>query len=309
MTATHSPGRRAVLRGAALAAVAAPAALTALASAAEATGPLPEQYPVTGDVVDVPGGSLFYWDTGGTGSPVVLDHTATGSALAWPFQQPALVGAGHRVIAYSRRGYYRSSAPTPDDPPAADDLLALVDHLGLRKFDLIGAALGGFVAMDFALSHPERLRSLVIANSQMGIQEPEFRATLARLQPTGFNAMPHSFLELGGPYRAADPDGVARWEQLAALSRPEGLPLPKLANNITWALLEKMTVRTLLTAGEGDLYLPIPLTRTVLGHLPDARLVIFSEAGHTPHWERPDAFNRWILQFLAGARFPRESRG
>ncbi|MCP9955436.1 hypothetical protein LUX33_48545 [Actinomadura madurae] len=100
------------------------------------------------------------------------------------------------------------------------DLLALADHLDLGRFHLVGAALGGFVATDFAVSHPRRLRSLALVNSQIGIQETEFRDALRRLQPPGADALPHSFRELGPSYRATNPQGVHEWEEIVELSRP-----------------------------------------------------------------------------------------
>ncbi|MGW0827386.1 alpha/beta fold hydrolase [Streptomyces sp. NPDC002845] len=313
--------RRAVLKRAMLAtAVAVPAGTLALGapSAAAATGrsgdplvpqPIPEQRPATEGFVDVPGGALFYWDTGGRGTAVILEHAGTGSTLAWPYQQPVLARAGHRVIAYSRRGHYRSSAATAEDPPSAEDLRMLADHLGVKKFHLLGTAYGGFVAADFALSYPQRLLSLVIANSQMGIQEPEYRATFNRIQPQGFFNLPDSFRELGAPYRAANPQGVHAWEEITERSRPGNVnPAPKLAHRITWDLVETIRTRTLLTAGGADLYMPPPVTRTVLKHLPNACSLTFNETGHSPHWERPSAYNKKILQFLAGARFPEGAR-
>ncbi|MFJ4820492.1 alpha/beta fold hydrolase [Streptomyces sp. NPDC088801] len=309
--------RRAALKRAMLAAaVAAPAGILALGAppASAATGrpgdpllpqPIPKQHPATEGFLDVPGGQLFYWDTGGRGTAVVLEHAGSGSTLAWPYQQPVLARAGHRVIAYSRRGHYRSSAATPQDPPSSEDLLMLADHLGLNRFHLLGTAYGGFVATDFALSYPQRLLSLVIANSQMGIQEPEFLDTLNRIHPAPFNDLPDSFKELGAPYRVVNPQGVRDWEEITERSRPAHANLaPKLARTITWDLLETIQVRTLLMAGGADLYMPPPVTRTLLKHLPNASLLTFSQAGHSPHWEQPALYNQKLLQFLAGARFP-----
>ncbi|MET9994992.1 alpha/beta hydrolase [Streptomyces mutabilis] len=313
-------GRRALLRGTVLAtaAVSAGALAPVASAAADDRGgpggspvpvPLPEQHPAVEDFLEVPGGRLWYWDTGGEGPAVILSHPGTGSAEAWPHQQPALAAAGYRVIAYSRRGHYRSSDATAEDPPAAEDLLMLADHLKVPRFHLVGAAAGGFVATDFALSHPRRLHSLALVNSQMGIDEPDFQATLTRLRPPEFTALPHAFKELGPSYRAVDPEGVHAWEAIAERSLAgRSIPRPKLANRITWDRLETMRVRTLLTAGDADLYMPPPMAKEVLEHLPHAGSLTFSEVGHAPHWERPGAFNSRLLQFLAGARFPAGTR-
>lgn len=309
---TNGASRRAVLKRAMMAAVvAAPAGALALGAqpAVAAPGdpvapqPIPAQRPVTEGFVDVPGGSLYYWDTGGTGTPVVLDHTGSGSALAWPYQQPVLARAGYRVIGYSRRGYYQSAPTTPADQPSSEDLLLLVDHLGLKRFHLIGVTYGGYVATDFALTYPQRLLSLVAANSYMGIRVPEFLATVGRLLPAAFTSLPDSFREVGAPYRAANPQGLQAWEDIAARSRPGVAPAPVMRHTInTWDQLAAIRTRTLFTSGGSDLFMPPPLSRMVLGHLPNASMVTLAETGHSPHWERPAAFNQAVLQFLARAR-------
>jgi len=80
--------------------------------------PPAEQPPTTERFVDIPGARLYVRDTGGAGAPIVLMHPASGSALIWAFQTPAFASAGHRVIAYSRRGYAKSS-PFDKAAPAA----------------------------------------------------------------------------------------------------------------------------------------------------------------------------------------------
>src|SRR4051812_3031951 len=115
--------RRTVLqRGAALVvgAAAVAAGLTAGRGTANAAAPsdaappwpipVPQQVSVTEDFVQAPDARLWYWDTGGTGTPMVLLHPASGSAESWPYQQPFFARAGYRVIGYSRRGHLNSEA-------------------------------------------------------------------------------------------------------------------------------------------------------------------------------------------------------
>src|SRR5262245_56495174 len=101
-------------------------------------------------------------------------HAATGSSRAWEHQLPAFTHAGLRVVAPDRRGWGRTVADPTSGPPsgtAADDLRALAQHLSLGRFHLVGTAAGGIAALDFALAFPERLRSLVVANSIGGVQD------------------------------------------------------------------------------------------------------------------------------------------
>jgi pimeloyl-ACP methyl ester carboxylesterase len=78
---------------------------------------------------------------------------------------------------------------------------------------LIGTAAGGFVALDFAISHPERLRSFTLLCSQAGVQNSDFMEAVKRLAPDGFRNMPPDFRELALSYRVANPGGVARWSE------------------------------------------------------------------------------------------------
>jgi len=121
--------------------------------------PIPKQVSASEGVLPLSGGAgLYYWDTGGNGPAVVLSHPGRGSALTWPYQQPAFAKAGFRTIAYSRRGYFGSPAGSKNDTGNyADDLNALVEHLGVDKFHILGLAAGGFAVSDYVVSYPEKL--------------------------------------------------------------------------------------------------------------------------------------------------------
>ena len=121
------------------------------------------------------------------------------------FRSPAFPAAGYRVIAFDRRGYGRTvvdpSGPQPGT--AADDLEALVKSLNIDRFHLIGTAAGGFVALDYALSFPNRVRSLVVANSIGGVTDPDYVALghwnrPAKVGPTGIHAYYSGSPELAG---------------------------------------------------------------------------------------------------------------
>jgi pimeloyl-ACP methyl ester carboxylesterase len=87
----------------------------------------------------------LYFEDHGTGDPVVLIHCWPLSSRVWEAQVPALVDAGHRVIAYDRRGFGRSSQPWAgyDYDTLAADLNALLEHLDLRDATLVGYSMGG----------------------------------------------------------------------------------------------------------------------------------------------------------------------
>jgi pimeloyl-ACP methyl ester carboxylesterase len=262
--------------------------------------PLPPQVPAKEGIASLTGTRLAYWDTGGNGQAVVLLHPATGSARIWSYQQPVFAKAGYRVIAYSRRGYDRSD-PVPKENPgtASGDLNNLMDFLGVKRFHLAGSAAGGGIAADYALSHPGRLLSLVIACAVGGVEDKDYVERIESLRPKGFDEMLAIFRELSPSYRAGDPQGTAQWAALERVAVTGNRLGQKPANRVNWASLATIKVPTLVIGGDADLYVPPPMLRTYAAHIPGAELVVVPEAGHSLYWERPDLFNRALLDFFA----------
>ena len=270
--------------------------ISILGIAAEASA---QPAPARETYAELPGVRLWFRDTGGSGTPVVLLHANTGSSRNWDYQIPAFTAAGYRVIAYDRRGWGRSTA-TPDAQPgtAADDLHALMKYLGLNRFHLLGTAGGGFVAFDYALSFPEELRSLVIANSIGGMQDTDYLELGRRLRPPQFDALPPELRELGPSYRAANPDGTARWVELERGSRQAGTTAQPYRNRMTFSLLETMKVSSLLIAGGADMYAPPPLLGLFTARIKNSESLILPDVGHSGYWEQPEVFNRAVLDFI-----------
>ena len=261
------------------------------------------QSPVREAYAELPGVRIWHRDTGGSGVPVVFIHAATGSGRVWEHQLPAFTAAGYRVVVYDRRGFGRSVIDPAGAQPGtgADDLLGLVHHLGIDRLHLVGTAAGGGVALDFALSFPERLRSLVVANAVGGVQDADYLELGRRMRPAPqFDALPPDFRELGPSYRAANAAGARRWLELHDLSWPGGAR-PKdqgSRNRITFALLGTLKVPTLLLTGGADMYTPPPVLRLFAARIRGAESVVVPEAGHSAYWEQPEVFNRAVLEFI-----------
>jgi pimeloyl-ACP methyl ester carboxylesterase len=252
---------------------------------------------------DLPGVHLFFTDSGGDGEPVVFVHAATGSSRVWEYQRAAFAARRYRVITYDRRGYGRSVADPSGPQPGtgADDLNALMDYLKIDRFHLVGTAAGGFVAWDYALSFPKRLRSLVVANSIGGVQDPEYQAAMQRLRTPDFLAMSPDMRELGPAYRVSNPSGADRWRELERTARPTSAQPPPqtFRNRVTFALLETISLPTLLLTGDADMYAPPPIMRMFAAHVKGSKAVVIPEAGHSGYWEQPEFFNRTVLEFIS----------
>lgn len=266
-------------------------------------------------VADLPTGPVFYRDSGGEGVPMVFLHAASGSSLLWEYQIPEFTGAGFRFIAIDYRGVDGRNGPFD----WSDQIDALVTRLGLERFHLLGTAAGGGTAFQYALAFEAKVRSLVIANSHGNVTDTDYVEMGRRTRPAPqFDQLPLDFRELGPSYRAADPEGVARWLALSAanpgsdaaararaaaqLSQSSPLPSGRFALSperaVTWAKLERLKVPTLLVTGDADLYMPPSVLRMFVAHIKHAESAVIPETGHSSYWENPEGFNRAVLEFV-----------
>jgi pimeloyl-ACP methyl ester carboxylesterase len=310
-----SNGRRTIIKNfAAAATVAASSAMFTNAQAKEQRSygakntkdlpnlPIPKQASVTEGVLSLSGGAgLYYWDTGGDGPVVVLSHPGRGSALTWPYQQPVFAKKGFRTIAYSRRGYYGSPAGSKEDKGNyADDLHALMTHLHVDKFHILGLAAGGFSVSDYAISYPEKLLRIVIACSLFGRWDKNIDERLDFILPKEFSDLPPEFKELGASYRWANPEGVEDWIKMEKKSKGNGPRYgQKAKSKITWEKFRSINVPMFFIAGGADLYQPPSMMRAAAREIPNSKTLVIAEAGHAVQWEQPEIFNKVVTDFFS----------
>ena len=259
--------------------------------------------PFPGFYVDLPGVQLWCVDTGGDGPVVVMLHANTSTVRSWDQQLQTFHNAGLRAIAFDRRGWGRSFAkPETGSQPGsiAEDLEALVQHLGLTRFDLLGIAGGGFAALDYAAWQPQRLKRLVVAGSNGQFSEPLMQDFYARIAVPGLTGRieVRPYLEVGVSYRAEDPEGFERFIAMEHSARQPGAPAQPLHTPNTFDKISGIHTPTLVLMGGADLLAPPALMRTWSKFLPHVQYAEIGEAGHSINWERPEAFNKLVLQFL-----------
>ena len=156
-------------------------------------------------------------------------------------------------------------------------------------------------ALDYALAHPELVRSLVVANSIGGVQDPDYLEIQRRLRPPEIQELPVELRELGPSYRGIDPEGAKRWLAIERASHHEGSLAPTgqpLRHPMTFARLETMQVPVLVLVGEADLLSPPALMRLLAKNIPGCEFVTVPEAGHAAFWEQPEIWNRLVLEFI-----------
>lgn len=253
--------------------------------------------------LELPGARLLYRDSGGDGVPVVFLHAHTGNTHSWVHQIAAFTAAGYRVVTYDRRGYGGSiatgNAPAKL-PSGADDLQSLVDHLGIKRFNLVASGAGGGVALDYAVAFQDRLLHLVVANTMGGIHDQTLSAMGRRVRFPGFSKLPAEVKELSPSYRAVNPEGVKQWLAIAKLNDPAHMVDQGSRSDVTLAALGKLKVPTLFIAGEADPYMPPPAMRVMAAAVPNAQAVVIPLTSHSAFWEQPEIFNSVVLKFLSG---------
>lgn len=254
-----------------------------------------------GRFVDLPDAHLWIVDSGGTGDAVILLHPRTGNSEVWQYTIPALADAGYRAIAIDYPGWGKSIVREGQEPvPVAETLDALIERLGLGNVHVVGTAMGGYIALDYAAWQQDGVSSLVIAASGLGLEnDPEYDAYRMRAEIPGMADQPSHIREISPNYRAGNPDGVARWRAIYEKAQQDGTPRPPLRTPNTPAKLASIRVPTLLIAGGMDLVTPSGAIRLYSRHLTAPHeFAVVPEAGHVLVWEQPEVFNRILIEFL-----------
>ena len=261
-------------------------------------------------------GVKLYYEETGHGLPIVFVHEFAGDWRSWEPQMRHF-SRRYRCITYAARGFPPSDVP--EDPRhysqerARDDIRSVLDGLGLGTAHVVGLSMGGFAALHFGFTYPERARSLVIAGCGYGA-EPEKRRQFAeeaelaakRFEELGMTEAGASYAL--GPTRVQfqqnDPRGWTEFrDQLlehSAQGSANTLRGVQAARPSLYELIEEMrriTAPTLILTGDEDwpcLEPGILLKREIA----TAALAVIPNAGHTINLETPADFNRLVADFL-----------
>lgn len=260
---------------------------------------------------DVNGVTLAYDDRGPTdGVPVLLIHGHPFNRTLWRPQAQALTSAGYRVITPDLRGY--GASPATGDivylADFADDLVGLLDHLGMAKAVIGGVSMGGQIAMELHSRHPHRVAAMVLSDTSAPAETAEgklFRRHLAdRLLAEGMDGYAGEVIDkmLAAYNVSALPDVAEHVLTMMRTTDPRGAAaaLRGRAERADYrAHLAKVGVPVLLLVGADDVYTTVADTEEIQRHVRHARVAVIGRAGHLPGVEQPEEFNRHLLQFLA----------
>ncbi len=262
-------------------------------------------------------GIRLHYEESGEGTPLIFVHEFAGDHRSYEAQLRHF-GRRYRAVAFNARGYPPSDVPEPvsayAQARAADDILAILDHLGAPKAHVSGISMGAFATLHFGLRHPDRALSLCLGGCGYGA-EPErqalFRAeadaTAEMLRRDGMAAFAERYAV--GPTRVQfetkDPRGHAEFKRMLAehsalgsANTQAGVQKGRPSLYDLTDELGRMTVPTLIVAGDEDwpCLAPSLMLKRVI---PSAALAMLPNTGHALSVEEPDAYNRLLDDFLA----------
>lgn len=253
-------------------------------------------------------GLSIFFDDLGEGTPLVLGHSFLCSGKMWCGQVPVLADR-FRVLNVDFRGHGRSGAVTRAFSlyDAVWDVVAVLDELRIEKAVWCGLSVGGMVALRAALTCPQRVKGLILLDTDAGAETPlrKLRYTGmglgARLLGIGPFLSPVARLMFGATTRQRNPALVSAWKRefstVHVPSALRGLDALMRRDSLL-ARLPRISVPALVLVGTEDRSLPPVLAHRIHDRLPDSRLVQIPGAGHLSALEQPAAVNEAILEFL-----------
>ncbi|HKV54882.1 MAG TPA: alpha/beta hydrolase [Candidatus Binataceae bacterium] len=254
----------------------------------------------------------IFYDSYGEGVPIVFLHPWTTNGYIWYFQAFPFARS-NRVVVIDHRGHGRSDKPRSgySIQEHSQDVAAVLDALKIDKAILVGNSIGGMIAMQFNLDHPERVIANVILSSGTGLGENmpkeaadafknNFEATFSALLEGAVSAKTkrerpeilevmrsHFIVQSNFPKHVfdsavADPNGVFSWNiksRLGQIRKP-----------------------TIVLAGEEDQATPVAANKLLADNIPGAKLTVVKDVGHFYQLEKPLEFNATVKEFIAGVR-------
>jgi pimeloyl-ACP methyl ester carboxylesterase len=263
-------------------------------------------------------GINLYVESTGTGTPIVFVHEFAGDYRNWE-NQVRFFARRYRCITFNARGYPPSDVPGDvaqySQAHAVEDIANVMRHCKVDSAHIVGLSMGGYASLNFAIAYPEMARSVVVAGAGHG-SDPATReqflrdsAELAdRLVTLGMQEgiVHYANSAIRRRYKEKDPRGFdefnrqfAEHSALGSSLTTRGYQMRRPTIYDLQAEMSRMTVPALIVTGDDDEPCIAPalfMKRTI----PDSRLWVVPRTTHPVNLEEPDAFNRVVLDFIAG---------
>lgn len=253
---------------------------------------------------DINGIRTRYLLAGKAGAPtVILAHGLAADLTMW-YPQLDLLSRSFSVLCYDIRGHGGTRA-TPGDYTLAllaQDVLALMDYLGMATAHYVGLSLGGMIGQHLGAWHGERLRSLTLCATTSNAPKAAWDARVSEVRAHGIAPLVEATVDrwVTPAFKREQP---ARIEQIRAMVH--GTSVDGYAGSAAAIrdmelapVLGRVRVPTLVVAGEADMSTPLAMLEHIADSIPGAQLLRVADAAHMPTMERPDLCNPALERFL-----------
>jgi 3-oxoadipate enol-lactonase len=245
---------------------------------------------------------------GPVGAPVVtLSHSLAASLEMWE-PQVAAMADGYRVLRYDTRGHGGSEVPPGPYTleMLADDVLGLLEALGVERTHFVGLSMGGMIGQAVALKRPAVLASLVLADTTSRVPPeagPLWDARIAMAESQGMAALAEGTIErwFTRPFIERAPEVVDRVRMLIRTTPPQGFAgCSQAIRALDYAdRLRAIRTPTLIIVGQEDLGTPVAASELMHAAIAGSKLVVLPSAAHLSNVEQAEKFNHAVLGFLA----------
>ncbi len=255
----------------------------------------------------------------GKGEPLVLIHGHPFDHTMW-YPQVVDFSDSYEVITPDLRGYGASSLPKKGNTKFEDyatDILFLMDYLNINSFHLAGLSMGGQIIMEIFRQAPERVKTLIFADTFAGLDTPEAKQArndaATKLETEGMNNYADEVI-----YKMIKPDHVSTMPEVAAhvikmmkATSPAGAATAMRARSeridYLTKVLPEINIPTLAIVGREDEFTPVAKAEELKENLQNCKLVVIEDAGHMPNLEHPEEFNKAVMDFLHGLHYSKNS--
>ncbi len=242
----------------------------------------------------------IYYESHGEGPAVVFAHGRGGNATVW-FQQTAHFAQRYRVVVFDHRTFGRSVGGGAhfNQPQLAEDLMAVLDALGIQRAALVAQSMGGWTGLYAAIRYPERVSCLVMTSTIGGLYSEEIAGRVSLLRSKGVPLMERVF---GPGFPDRRPEMALLYHQIQSFNTgfdPRSIDaLLDPAQALDLETLKGYAVPTRFIAAAEDRIFKPEVIRMAAALVPGAEVVDFPGAGHSPYWEDPELYNRIVGEFL-----------
>jgi 3-oxoadipate enol-lactonase len=259
-------------------------------------------------VEPTPSFTIHYVDLNPEGShTILLLHGLGATGESWRFQRKPLTDAGFRVLAPDLRGFGRSSRMQPcrSIQQMASDVFHLLNTLRIKKVHAVGISMGGAVALQMAADRPELIDRLVLVNTFSKLRPPTlsgwfyFAFRFLLVHTLGLPTQARKVARRVFPRPEQETLRQAFYDQVVqADPRCYRAAMRALARFNIHQRLGKISSPTLVISGDKDTTVPHSLQRAMTEAIPSACQIIIPDGGHGVSVDKPEAFNRSLLNFL-----------